>query len=192
MLYLILIIVLLAVIAAGIMNRSQDKEIAKILDNGQPKPEVTREWLLENTEIGGLLKFFLFCVVVGCFAAAVREMAAFGTPFVAVAYVPFILLAIITVIAFARRDRDAVFLAKAYMIICLVTNLMSLLAGIEAATVIAIGVNILWLLFLIFSENVNDVCPVEYRKTSIRGWVLVGLFVLAELAIIAYFASLAI
>lgn len=175
MIYLLLAIVLIATVVVGILDMNQRKAIDKILGDGQPKPEVTREWLLEHTEIEGLLKIYLVLIIIGGLYSTAAECAAFGTPLWAVVHVPLILLTIITAIAFVRRDRDAVFLAKAYLIICLALNLLSLFA-VEVSTIVGIFFCILWYLFLIFSENVNDVCPVEYRKTSVRGWVLIGLF----------------
>ena len=192
MLYLLLIIVLIAVIAAGIMNRSQDKDIAKILDNGQPKPEVTREGLLENTKMGWVLKFFLVCIVLGNFYSAAAETVVTGTLIAAVLHFPVILIAIFTAIAFVRRDRDAVFLAKSYLFTCLALNLVALFGSDKLSPILGIGLTILWFLFLIFSENVGDVCPVEYRRTSVRGWVLIGLFVVTVLALYLYFVSLAL
>lgn len=162
-------------------------------DNAQTTPQTaseqsieefvyTSEYLKKNTEIHGWLSFFLFTVVAGGLLSVVYPLFTFNLAefdnniFLALADPLFglmlFLLACYTFHAFVNRQPNAVFLAKMYIIAVFASNLLSLFAGDYADKGIGSVSQIIrsliwsgiWFAFLLESNNVEEVCPQEYRK----------------------------
>ncbi len=84
----------------------------------------------------------------------------------------------LTILAFRRRDPDAVFLAKIFVALCFIANVITLASGdnTHAATrgaVLGIIWSVIWYLYLERSELVKRLIPPAYRKTTKRGKAII-------------------
>lgn len=146
----------------------------------------TSEYLKQNTQIHGWLTFFCFIIALGGFISAIHPIATFDAELYGFAAcmsdvsfgLALFVLAIITIVAFCRRDTDAVFLAKTYVVACFVSNILSLAFGDPVGSSSQVMGRLLWgvvwFLYLIFSRQVEEVIPPDYRKTKVRDWYLLG------------------
>lgn len=161
--------------------------------------EYTQEYLKQNTKIHGWLRFFCFIIALGGLFSAIYPIVTFNLSDYSGSYVlgmvdviPGILvfvLAIMTIVALYRRDTDAIFLAKTYVIACFASNFLVILSGdyeengIDGLPqiircLIWFGI---WFIYLHKSNQVRKVIPSDYRKTKKRDWYLLGSFVFLPL-----------
>lgn len=165
--------------------------------------EYTQEYLKQNTEIHGWLSFFCFTIALGGLISAFYPIVTFNLSDYSGSYVlgmvdviPGILLfvlAIMTIVALSRRDTDAIFLAKTYVIACFANNFLVFLAGDYEAKgmgslpqiVRSLIWGVIWFLYLLYSTQVEEVIPTEYRKTKKRDWYLLGSFIILPLLFLA-------
>lgn len=163
----------------------------------------TSEYLKENTEIHGWLSFFLFTVVAGGLLSVVYPLFTFNLAeydnniFLALADPLFglmlFLLACYTFHAFVNRRPNAVFLAKMYIIAVFVSNLLALIGGEYEATGFGSAPRLvrsliwsgIWFAFLLESNNVEEVCPKEYRRKKNLDIYIAAAFILFPLLIVA-------
>lgn len=154
-----------------------------------------------DESIHGWLKFFLiFFVGIGSVATLALSsvnfesgedlLLSFGDVVYAIIY---LLTGVFTIIAFHKRDTDAVFLAKIFVIFCFGSNLLSLflndvseLGGdkVVVRMIRSIVWCCIWFLYLCNSNQVERIIPKSYRKTKTRDWVLIGTIVLLPLSLI--------
>lgn len=115
-------------------NLNDDVEVSDSVQNDDY--EYTSEWLRENTKIHGWLTFYLFAIGLGGIISAVVPIATFdlanyagniwlGSVDILIG-VCLLAIAIYTIFAFCRRRPNAVFYGKMYVILVIVTNVISL------------------------------------------------------------------
>lgn len=146
----------------------------------------TSEWLKSNTEIHGWLSFFFFAIIVGGLISAVYPITTFDvTDYAGNLWIGLIdvllgvglfAIAIYTIFAFCKRKPNAVFYGRLYVILVLVTNVISVIGndgtGFEGMTQAIRGIawGIVWFLYLLFSNQVQEVIPKPFRKVSKIDW----------------------
>lgn len=152
----------------------------------------TSEWLKENTSIHGWLSFFLFALAVGGVISAFASLFTikpedYANNFFLICTdvlpgICMLAVAIYTIYAFNARKPNAVFFGKFYVVLVLVTNLLSLIIGdfdehgLNTLRQAVKGVfwSIIWFLYLINSEQVQEIIPPSFRKVSRRDWWIVA------------------
>lgn len=85
-----------------------------------------------------------------------------------------------TVYLFRKRRPNAVFWGIVYLVIALLTNVFGLISGVSGSmlSVSAIIWEILWLSYMIFSDQVQRIIPKSFRKVTSVDWaVLVALLI---------------
>ena len=91
-----------------------------------------------------------------------------------------LLIAAYTIYAIIKRKNNAVFFAKAYMVMVFVTNLIVLLLNLTdessymtslRRTISSLIWGIIWILYLIFSNQVNERFPKEKRMVGVKEWL---------------------
>lgn len=162
--------------------------------------EYTQEYLQQNTDIGKGWWLGLFCLAIGLGAlvSALNPIMGFnidnynGSYILGMSDISFgvglFVLAATSLVALHRRDTDAIFLAKAYLIICMVNNLFVFLIRDHVAQNLFTPLllpsliwSLIWLLYLYKSRQVEEVIPSEYRKTKKRDWYIIGSIVVVPL-----------
>ena len=157
------------------------------------EPKYTREWLKSNTEIHGWLSFFFFAIILGGIISAIYPIATYNAAdygyngwlgavdvFTGLSMLG---IAVYTVYAFTHRKPNAVFYGRFYAILVFVTNIISLIGGVDEnglqnTTQVVRGIvwGIVWFLYLLFSDQVQEVIPKSFRKVSGIDWgVLIAL-----------------
>lgn len=150
-----------------------------------------------DESIHGWLKFFLIVPVgIGSVFTLISNFVTFDSddnfwialsdPLLSAVYLA---AGICTLAAFHKRDTDAVFLAKTFVVLCFVTNLLALLAidGGETSTtavtdtISSIIWSCIWFIYLFKSEQVKRIIPKGYRKTKTRDWLIISAAVLLPL-----------
>lgn len=152
-----------------------------------------------NQSIKGWLTFFLFSIGLGGIISAIYPIATYnvaeyeGSHFLAlsdvVIGVMLLALASYTIYSFVKRKPNSVFLGKMYVIIVLVTNVISLLGGeleetgFESSKGAIRGIfwGVIWLMYLIFSKQVQEIIPKSYRKVFNRDYYIIVAFVVISL-----------
>ena len=158
-------------------------------DNGIETDEIdepiyTSEWLKENTNIHGWLSFFFFAIAVGGLISTVYPIATFkATDYAGNMWlgaidillgIGMLAIAIYTIYAFMQRKPNAVFYGRLYVVLVFVTNIISLIGNPDAGlggvkqTFKGIIWGIIWFLYLLYSEQVQEVIPKSFRK--VRNW----------------------
>ncbi|TGG40794.1 MULTISPECIES: hypothetical protein [Bacteroidales] len=147
-----------------------------------------------DEDIHGWLKFFLiFFVGIGSFASLIISFVTFeaadnfwfSASDVAFALV-YLATGIFTLVAFYKRDTDAVFLAKTFVILCFASNLLALFVsdgevGSDKMVLRMIRSIIwccIWFIFLCSSNQVQNIIPKSYRRTKTRDWIIIATVVL--------------
>lgn len=147
-----------------------------------------------SEKIHGWLLFFLICYVgIGMLAMLINDIIDLGDSnemtWVAALALSFLFTiaaaGIMTLEAFNHRDTDAVFLAKTYVVLCVVANIIGIL-GIDQATepkeiiglMRGVFIGVIWFLFLCCSKQVKRLIPKENRRTKTRDWILIAAAVL--------------
>lgn len=180
---------------------SEEGNNAQVEPQPEPTPQITREWLVENTNLKGwvdLFRYGIFFVGTDEFLSSLLENGSYGTSFTSLelAYGTVSLaLSIVILVAFERRNSDAVFLSKAFLNINCVYFLILLWLGRDDSyfafpTVSGLVMCALLYAFVLTSEKLNVVIPEEYRRQSVRGWVFAGVMaVLIGLAFVPPFSQ---
>ena len=164
-------------------------------DDARPA-EINSEWLKSNTEIRGWLSFFIFSIIASGLISAIYPIATYNAADYAGFFcleagdiVPgLILLGIAgyTVYAFRNRKPNAVFWGKAYVLLALLINLVSLAcgateeSGMQSTThvVRSCALSFAWFLYLTFSAQVEEVMPKSFRRISSVDWAVLAASVL--------------
>lgn len=150
------------------------------------EPIYTSEWLKENTNIHGWLSFFFFAIAIGGVISAAYPIVTFN----AADYegnmwlgaidillgIGMLAIAIYTIYAFTQRKPNAIFYGRLYVVLVFVTNIILLIGNPDAGlggvkqTFKGIIWGIIWFLYLLFSEQVQEVIPQSFRKVSKFDW----------------------
>lgn len=150
--------------------------------------------LPSDEKIHGWLKFFLiFFVGIGSIASLIISIATFeaGDNFwisssdIVFATI-YLVTAVLTLVAFHKRDTDAVFLAKTFVVLCFASNLLGLFATdgqvgsdkIITRLIRSIIWCCIWFIYLCNSNQVESLIPGSYRKTKTRDWIIIATIVL--------------
>lgn len=159
------------------------------------EPIYTSEWLKDNTNIHGWLSFFFFAIAVGGLISAIYPIATFNAADYAgniwlgaidiLLGIGMLAIACYTIYAFTQRKPNAVFYGRLYVVLVFVTNIISLIGNPDAGlggvkqTFRGIIWGIIWFLYLLYSEQVQEVIPKSFRKVSKFDWgVLAAIIVI--------------
>lgn len=160
----------------------------------------TSEYLKKNSEIRGWLSFFLFTVFINGLLRVLYPILIFnpsgydGGSFWALANVGWGVmmfgLACYTIYSFIKRQPNAVFLAKMYIVIVFVLDLLSLIGkdfSDKGAGHLLYSLlwSIIWFVFLLCSEVVGTVIPKEYRKIKNSDLYILVTFIFIPLVCVA-------
>ncbi len=140
-----------------------------------------------NEDIHGWLMFFLiFFVGIGSIGTLIRSFVTFDAAYdfwLSVSDVVFALgylvTGVFTLIAFYKRDTDAVFLAKTYVILCFISNLFALFVSDGSDKMVSSMIRsiiwcCIWFIFLCKSKQIQRRIPRNYRKTKMRDWIIIA------------------
>ncbi len=148
----------------------------------------TSQWLKENTSIHGWLSFFLFVLGLGGVISAFSSLFSINPEdyannffLICTDVLPGLCLlavAIYTIYAFIARKPNAVFYGKVYVVLVLITNLLSIMIGdfedhgLNTLKQAVKGVfwSIIWFLYLVNSDQVKEIIPPSFRKVTSRDW----------------------
>lgn len=185
------------------INLEKENEEHIVLPHAETQRESQCEQEKENPSdesIHGWLKFFLiFFVGIGSVGSLMMSYVAFepdGNFWISASDVAFALVyltvGILTLVAFHKRDTDAVFLAKTFVVLCFASNLLALFAtegtvGNNKSIVRLIRTIIwccIWFIFLYNSNQVKRLIPTSYRKSKTRDWVIIAIAILLPLTCI--------
>lgn len=169
-----------------------------ISDNELPTDEYgnqiyTSEWLKENTSVSGWLGFFLFALGIGGSLTLIMSVFSikpedYANNFFLICtdVVPglcMFAISVYTIYAFVSRKPNAVFYGRFYVILVLVTNILSLMIGefddfglnTMKRAMQGIVWAIIWFIYLAVSNQVEEVIPKPFRKATKRDWWIVAL-----------------
>ena len=145
----------------------------------------TSEWLKSNTQIKGWLIFFLSVISIGGVGSAINaftnyDAADYGGNIWISAVDVFIgvsllAVAIYTVYAFVKRKPNALFYGRLYVFLVFTTNIISAIGGdLEFATlktaIRGVVWSIIWLFYLLLSNQVQRIIPKSFRKVKTSDW----------------------
>lgn len=186
-------------------NESESLSITQQVTSGDNQ-DITSEFIDDDIEapsdedIHGWLKFFLIVFVgIGSVASVVLNFATFesGDNFWmsssdVVFSLVYLATGISTIVAFHKRDTDAVFLAKTFVVLYFASNLLGLFTmdGENNSTKVVTSMIrsiiwcCIWFIFLCNSNQVERLIPVTYRKTKTRDWIIIATVILLPLACI--------
>lgn len=177
------------------LDKEDEERIIPSSAETQTEPQYEQEIEMPSDEdIHGWLKFFLiFFVGIGSVGSLVMSLVSFesGDNFwISASDVVFALVylavGILTLVAFYKRDTDAVFLAKTYVVLCFASNLIGLFVTegelgsdkIVVRLIRSIIWSCIWFIFLCNSNQVKGLIPVSYRKTKTRDWIIIATIIL--------------
>lgn len=110
----------------------------------------------------------------------------------------YLALGAFTILAFVKRDSDAVLLAKSFIVINVLSNctLLLLIGTLGVETVLPDAVKSLlwggvWFAFMCNSSQVQERIPEETRKAKIRSWILVAVAAVLLITTSAFSVQLA-
>ncbi len=166
-------------------------------------PEITSEYLKQTTSISGWLSFFLFAVGLGGLVSAVYPIATFDVAEYDGSYLlascdvflgfMCLFIGIYTIYSFVQRKPNAVFVAKIYVVLIFVMNLVNLVMGglesgngIGSANQVVKGViwGVIWYLYLIKSKKVAEVIPHDFRCRQSLDYYIIGALVILPVIIL--------
>ena len=141
------------------------------------------EDIVKSEKIGGWLGFFLFQICASLLVSLILVFTSQWSENVGIYYlvqglitVPYTMVGIYTVYAFIRRRTNAVFWGYVYLLLCLITNLLSLLSGYGSINAITSLVwNVIWGVYFILSDNVKTLIPKETRTVGWIDWTLAAI-----------------
>lgn len=157
------------------------------------EPIYNSDWLKRNTSVHGWLTFFLFAITLGGIVSAAYPIFTLnlaeysGSYFLAACDIMeglfLCALALYTVYAFDRRKPNAVFCARCYVIMVFATNAISLfVGGVDDTALLGSSKQlirslmwcVIWFLYTVYSEQVEEIIPKSFRKVTWRDWAFVG------------------
>lgn len=178
--------------------------------NNSENNNITSEWLKANTKITGWLMFFLVLPVgVGSarsFLYQIKEYNAedygnnlcLGSVDIFIS-LSFLGMAIFIIYSFLNRKRNAVFWAKAYIILSILLNSLNLILNMNADAdfigeklkidhenyrlICSIMWGVIWFLYLTFSKHVQEIIPKSFRKVSKLDWGILAAIILIPIAL---------
>lgn len=164
-------------------------------DNETDEFVYTSEWLKENTSIGGWLTFFLFSVGLSGITSLVMfflqsKVEVYGdSTFLFYADALFILasvcLAGYIIYAFINRKPNAVFWARIYLAFLIINHVLTFIGestdgpatGAYPYSIRAAVICVIWLFYTVYSSQVEEIIPKEFRRISKHDWIVFGSWV---------------
>lgn len=184
-------------------DKSESLEENIVNDSSNITIKYTPELLKQTTSIHGWLAFFLVAMTLGGIISAIYpivtlDLSVYGGSW-SLAFSDIVLgfmllgVAIYADIAFCKRLPNAVFIAKIYVVLVCITNLISLIvgefdnSGLNTLSQALRGVvwGIVWFLYLCNSKQVETIIPKEYRKTTSKDYILLVSIVVIPVFFIA-------
>ena len=184
----------------GDVESEPKEEIITFVENDKPQgqPQNQPQSVTINTytpEINGFFTFVLWMIVLGGILTPIIGLAAFneadygGSIWLILSDISVYILtpiyAIYTVVSTYKRRSGAVALLKAYLITIMAYKLLLQLvtgfASIDASTVSGLVWNMIFLLYVCFSEKVSDNFPKEIRKVSAFDKIMIWSYILIPL-----------
>jgi len=158
----------------------------------------TREWLKNNTEIHGWLVFFCIALVIGGIASAIYPIATYNAEDYSNVFslaagdiitgLFLFAISIYTVALFVQRKPNAVFWGVAYVSLVLLTKSLEFICGLvydyndNIFDLIKGSVwSIIWLLYLMCSQQVATVIPELYRKVHALDWLVLAIAIVVPM-----------
>lgn len=185
------------------VEREPKEEFITIAENDIPhdQPQKQTQSVTINTytpEINGFFTFVLWMIVLGGILTPIIGMASFneadydGSICLILSDLSVIILtpiyAIYTVVSTYKKRSGAVSLLKAYLITImgykLLLQLLTGFASIDVSTFSGLIWNMIFLLYIFFSEKVSDNFPKENRKTSSFDKVIIWSYILIPLILL--------
>lgn len=185
-------------------EKEELQETTSVTPNSQDENPISEDYtgyddkdMPSDESIHGWLKFFLiFFVGIGSVASLIINFVTFdsGDNFwmsasdVAFSLV-YLVAGICTLVAFHKRDTDAVFLAKTFVVLCFASNLLGLIT-MDGSTTSTKAVTsmirsiiwcCIWFIFLCNSAQVERLIPIGNRKTKTRDWLIISAVILFPL-----------
>lgn len=184
----------------GDVESEPKEEIITIVENDKPQgqPQNQPQSVTINTytpEINGFFTFVLWMIVLGGILTPIIGLAAFneadygGSIWLILSDISVYILtpiyAIYIVVSTYKRRSGAVALLKAYLITIMAYKLLLQLvtgfASIDASTFSGLVWNMIFLLYVCFSEKVSDNFPKEIRKVSAFDKIMIWSYILIPL-----------
>lgn len=184
----------------GDVESEPKEEIITIVENVKPQgqPQNQPQSVTINTytpKINGFFTFVLWMIVLGGILTLIIGLAAFneadygGSIWLILSDISVYILtpiyAIYTVVSTYKRRSGAVALLKAYLITIMAYKLLLQLvtgfASIDASTFSGLVWNMIFLLYVCFSEKVSDNFPKEIRKVSAFDKIMIWSYILIPL-----------
>lgn len=187
------------------LNKSEDENTPlSITESGNPDyPEknanIPSGYIEDETDtssfedIHGWLLFFLIVFVgigsiwsiIELFSLNLGDENIWVSIYTVVTVLCYVSTGILTLVAFKKRDSDAVLLAKTYIITRFILSILALasddLTSRETSqTISSLLWCVIWFIFLYCSKQVKRQIP--YRKSKTRDWLLIGAVILLPLA----------
>ena len=178
------------------------EQVATVSPEGQAFV-YTREYLKQNTEIRGWLTFFLVMLILGGFFSFVYPIVTYnpddyaGSFFLAISDpiqgLMVLGLACYTAYSFYDRQPNAVILAKTYLIVIFLINLLLVIVGNYEdkgfgslpQLVRSLIWSVIWFLFLKQSTVVEEVIPTEYRRVKHIDYYIIAVIIIVPLLLLA-------
>lgn len=148
-----------------------------------------------HEDIHGWLLFFLIAFVgIRCFVSLgalftldYAEEILWVNLFTVTVVLGYAMSGIFTIVAFKKRDTDAVFLGKTYIIFGFIISLFGLVFGEPAERETSRAISsaiwcVIWYVFFFTSKQIKEQIPV--RKTKTRDWILIGAIILLPMILL--------
>lgn len=150
----------------------------------EKEPDIfTSEWLRKNTEVNGWLAFMLLFMICGAILSTIlftKYFHAYSSHYMCFAVALSLIFSLIligmsgyAVWAFAMRRPNAIFWTIGYHSILIYQSLLQMIF-LRNYTISVCLLSIVWILYLLFSEQSKEVIPPEYRKVTRTDWAMLG------------------
>lgn len=183
-------------------EKNETPDDSNVIQQNQ-ETSATIEYPDPNYSIHGWLTLFLFSIGLGGLISALYPIFTYniaeydGNHFLAISDVVLgvmlLILACYTIYSFCKRKPNAVFLAKMYVVVTFITNILALISGEFEETglgslpriVRSLVWGVIWFSYLTYSEQVKDIIPKSYRKVFSRDYYLMTAFIIIPILCLA-------
>lgn len=137
---------------------------------------------LEEDGISGLMLFMYVCIGLGALLGLLSLKEPGVTPIIRYGVWINLAFAVYTIVAAYKRMRNAIFLAKTYTWVSLLTNVCLILqgalvmpvgAGLETSTAVGAVISAAWLFYLYNSHAVEARFPRNMRRAFVWDWLAI-------------------